>query len=252
MRKSRLAQIIAAASRALAWLSLVGLLSSGAIAWAQERSHAELIAEVQRLAQQATLGTPLAPHRGAPSGARVEVELGQLDARLKLAPCAKITPYMPANSRPWGATRLGLRCTDGARWNVYMPITVKVFAQAPAAALTLPMGTVLTAEHLTQSQVDLAAEPSPVIGQLDEAIGRTLTRPLHAGQAIRQAHLKPRQWFAAGELVRIVTAGPGYSISAQGVALMAGIEGQTAKVRAESGRIVSGRPNGQRQIEVLL
>jgi len=38
-----------------------------------------------------------------------------------------------------GRTRIGLRCTQGATaWNVYLPLTVKVFAPALAAAAPLP------------------------------------------------------------------------------------------------------------------
>jgi flagella basal body P-ring formation protein FlgA len=236
--------LVWATLRGAARVCLAGLLASGAAAWAQLGTDPSLAAEVQHLAQEATAGVP--------GGARVEVEMGRLDARLRLAPCARITPYLPPNSRPWGVTRLGLRCTDGARWNVYVPVTVKVFALAPAAVRALPLGTLLTPSDLAFAQVDLASEASPVLGRPEEAIGRALIRPLRPGQALRQADLKPRQWFAAGDMVRIVAAGSGYSISAEGLALTAGIDGQNAKVRAESGRIVSGRPNGQRQIEVPL
>lgn len=244
MNKPCLSALTSVTSNVVAWLSLLGLLASGSVTWAQDRADPSLIAEVQRLAHEAGAG--------ALRGARVEVEMGQLDSRLRLAPCAQITPYLPPNSRPWGLTRLGLRCTDGARWNVYMPVTVKVFALAPASVQALPIGTVLDATHITLAEVDLASESSPVLGRPEDAIGRALARPLRPGQALRQADLKPRQWFAAGDTVRIVAAGSGYSISAEGLALMAGIDGHSAKVRTESGRIVSGRPNGQRQIEVPL
>jgi len=240
----RLVALTVAVARVVGRLSLLGLLASAALAGAQDGTDPGLVEQVQRLARDAG--------PGAPRGARVEVEIGQLDTRLKLAPCTRITPYLPPNARPWGLTRVGLRCTEGGRWNVYMPVTVKVFAQSLAATQTLPVGTVLSAEHLTHAEVDLASEPSPVIAVPSQAIGRALARTLKPGQAIRQADLKPRQWFAAGDTVRIVAAGVGYSIGAEGLALMAGIDGQSAKVRTESGRVVTGRPSGQRQIEVAL
>jgi flagellar basal body P-ring formation protein FlgA len=240
----RLVVLTVVAARRLGRLSLVGLLASAALAWAQDGADPDLAEQLQQLARNAGPGV----HRGA----RVEVELGQLDNRLKLAPCARITPYLPPNARPWGLTRVGLRCTDGGRWNVYMPITVKVFAQSMVATQALPAGTVLSGDHLTSAEVDVASEPSPVIALPGDAIGRPLARTVRPGQAIRQADLRPRQWFAAGDTVRIVAAGRGYSIGAEGLALMAGIDGQSARVRTESGRIVTGRPTGQRRIEVAL
>jgi hypothetical protein len=45
---------------------------------------------------------------------RMEVEVGALDRRLTLAPCAQVEPYLPAGSRLWGKTRVGLRCVQGS------------------------------------------------------------------------------------------------------------------------------------------
>src|SRR5574340_1348775 len=41
---------------------------------------------------------------------RGELTLGELDPRLQLAACARIEPFVPPGSPPWGATRIGLRC----------------------------------------------------------------------------------------------------------------------------------------------
>ena len=48
-----------------------------------------------------------------PAPLRMEVAIGALDARLRLAPCSHVEPYIPVGSRLWGRTRLGLRCTQG-------------------------------------------------------------------------------------------------------------------------------------------
>ena len=53
-----------------------------------------------------------------PNTARVEVTLGELDPRLRLAPCNRIDPFVPPGQRLWGRSKVGLRCADGARWTV--------------------------------------------------------------------------------------------------------------------------------------
>ena len=184
---------------------------------------------------------------------RIAVELGQLDPRLQLAPCAQIQPYLPAGTRPLGRTRIGLRCVDGqARWNVFLPVTVRLFAQALVTTAPLPMGTVLQASHFTLAEVDLAERPDPAFTTTPPVLGRTLARPLGAGDALRRNDLKPRQYFQAGDLVRVVAVGQGYAVSAEGQALSHGIEGQPARVRTESGRIVTGVPAGDRRVELAL
>jgi flagella basal body P-ring formation protein FlgA len=208
-----------------------------------------LAAEVQRLAREAAVivwGDAATPPR-------IEVVLGRLDPRLKLAPCQQVLPYLPAGARPLGHTRMGLRCARGATaWNVSLPIAVKVWAPSLVASTVLPAGTVLEARHLVSAEVDLAERADPAIAMPEAALGRTLARGLAAGEALRRTDLKTRLWFSAGDTVRIVAVGPGYAISSEGQAMGPGLEGQSARVRTESGRIVSGVAAGERRVEVAL
>jgi flagellar basal body P-ring formation protein FlgA len=227
-------------NKALLWLSLLAPLGAGAAALDDA-----LTQRVQSLADEAS-------RQGAP-GRRVEVRVGQLDPRLKLAPCTTVQPYLPAGMRLWGAARIGLRCADaGVRWNVFLPITVDVFGPGLVAAAALPAGAVLTAADLKPGSVNLSASPSAALTSSDFAIGRTLAKPLSPGDALRDADLRARQWFAAGDNVRIVAGGSGWRIHGEGQALNPGLEGQTVRVRTESGRIVSGLATGDRMVEVPL
>jgi flagella basal body P-ring formation protein FlgA len=190
---------------------------------------------------------------GEKKAVRVEVKVGKLDPRLRLAPCAKIEPYLPPGLPVWGQTRMGLRCTQGSRlWNVSLPITVSVFAQATVAKANLAIGTVLEADQLGLAEVDIAAGHGPAVADPALVVGRVLGRNLMAGATLRQSDLKARQFFAAGETVRVVALGPGWQVVTEGQAVNAGIEGQTARVRTESGRILNARPSADRQVELAL
>lgn len=186
---------------------------------------------------------------GTPGMPRFEVTVGQLDPRLRLAPCGLIQPYVPEGARMWGKSRIGLRCVQGAtRWNVYLPITVKVFGTALVATGGVQAGSVLAAADLSMAEIDLAEDSSPPIARTELAVGRTLARALKPGQGLRQSHLKPRQWFAAGETVRVLAQGEGFSVAGEAQALNAGIEGVPVRLRTESGRILTGQPVGERRV----
>lgn len=188
---------------------------------------------------------------GAP-GLRLEVEVGALDSRLRLAPCERVEPYLPTGTRLWGRTRIGLRCAQGGTpWNVYLPLTVKVYGRGLTVAAALPAGAVLTAADLQPAEIDLAAGAAPLLAS-ELAVGRTLARPVAAGQALRQSDLRARQWFAAGDTVQITAVGPGFRVSGEGQALGPGLEGQPARVRTESGRVVVGQPVAERRVELSL
>jgi len=182
---------------------------------------------------------------------RVEVEVGALDPRLRLAPCERVEPYLPPGARLWGRTRVGLRCTLGPkRWNVYLPVTVRVYGTALVAAAPLPAGAVVGAADLRTGEVDLAAAPAPVLAEPARVVGRTLARALAAGHAVHEADLQARRWFAAGETVTVVAAGPGFRIAGEAQALTPGIEGQPARVKTPGGRVLTGVPAGERRVEV--
>jgi flagella basal body P-ring formation protein FlgA len=200
--------------------------------------------EIETLGQAATAGL---------AGARVEVEAGRLDPRLKLAPCERVEASLPAGARAWGRTRVALRCLQGpVPWQVYLPVTVKVFAPAWVAAAALPAGTALEPSHLRPAEVDWAAERSPPLAEAGPALGRRLLRALAPGQALRQADLARQQWFAAGERVQLLARGTGFSVSGQGLALAPGIEGQPVRVRTDAGQVLSGIAVGTRRVEVAL
>lgn len=184
---------------------------------------------------------------------RVAIEIGKLDPRLRLAPCRRIEPQLPQLGSLWGRSRIGLRCIEGDKpWQVWLPVVVHVFAPALAPTRALAAGTVLAADHLQSTEVDWAAEARAPLTRADEVIGRTLGRSLQAGQAVRSGDLRQRQWFAVGDTVRLRARGDGFTVSGEGQALGPGVEGQSVRVRTESGRVLSGVPVSDHQVEVSL
>lgn len=226
--------------------SLSVLLATAPSAWGQAALDPALVERVRQLAETAARVT-------APPNTRVAVEIGQFDARLRLAPCLQVQPYLPAGMSVWGRSRIGLRCTEGAvRWNVTLPVRVAVFGRAVVANGPLPAGASLTKDQLALADIDIAAEPGAVFTDPEPLVGRVLSRPLAAAEAVRVPGLKARQWFAAGDIVQVRAAGEGFSVASEAQALGAGIEGQDVRVRFESGRIASGRAVGERRVDLLL
>jgi flagella basal body P-ring formation protein FlgA len=174
-----------------------------------------------------------------------------LTHRLRPAPCERVEPYVPAGTRLWGRSRIGLALRAGPYAERVPPVTVKVYGRALAAAAALPAGAVLTSADLQTAEVDLAAGTLPLMTPAS-ALGRALARPLAAGQPLRAADLRARQWFAAGDTVQIDAIGTGFRISGEGQALGPGLEGQPARVRIAGGRVVTGQPVAERRMELRL
>ncbi len=172
---------------------------------------------------------------------RLEVSVGALDSRLKLAPCGNVEPYLPAGSRLWGKSRVGLRCVDGVtRWNVSIPVAVKVMGTAFVVKTQVAPGSVMAQSDVTEAEVDWAQETQSVLADASAWLGLVATRQLGTGQVLRQGMVKAAQVFQAGAQVRVIAQGPGFQVSGEAQALSAGVMGQLARVKMDNGRVASG------------
>lgn len=172
---------------------------------------------------------------------RMEVTVGELDRRLRLAPCARVEPYIPVGTRLWGRSRLGIRCLDGTvRWNVFLPVTIKAYGQAWVIKGDVAAGATLMQDDAIEAEVDWAQESSPIVANPSQWVGQVASRALTTGQALRQSMVKPAQVFQAGAQVRVIAQGAGFQITSDGQALSAGIVGQPVRVRMDNGRVMTG------------
>ena len=242
-----LRQFMRLSCAAVLWMACSGLFS--AVAHAQTDTQSSFEALAQNWLRDAT---QLAQ---SSSGAtlRMEVKVGSLDSRLKLAPCANVEPYLPPGSRLWGRTRIGLRCIDGvSRWNVSLPVTVNAFGNAWVIKGPVQPGAAITEDDVVEAEVNWAEESNPVIRDRALWVGQTATRLLATGQTLRQGMVKPAQVFQAGASVRVVAQGPGFNVSSDAQALSAGVVGQMARVRMENGRVSSGVVLDMRTVKIDL
>jgi flagella basal body P-ring formation protein FlgA len=206
-------------------------------------AQAQAVAEpnFQAMAQDWLRDATASSQPTGPTALRLEVKVGNLDSRLKLAPCGNVEPYLPAGSRLWGRTRVGLRCIDGmSRWNVSLPVTVNAYGNAWVIKGSVASGAAIAEDDVMEAEVNWAEEASPVIRDKALWVGQIATRQLTTGQTLRQSMVRPAQVFQAGAQVRVLAQGPGFQISSDAQALSAGVVGQVARVKMENGRVSSG------------
>jgi len=184
-----------------------------------------------------------------PVDADVEITVGDPDPRLQLAACREYEPFVPTGARLWGRTSLGVRCTDGANWTIYLPTHIKVFAPALVAARPLVRGQTVTAEDVRVDRVELTGLPAGVLGAADTLDQRTLTRALAAGEPLRRDLLRAPNVLQAGDVVRVQAGGTGFSISTEGKALAAAIDGQTTQI-AVGTKVLTGVARAGKVVEV--
>ncbi|KWN86374.1 flagellar basal body P-ring formation chaperone FlgA [Burkholderia ubonensis] len=169
-----------------------------------------------------------------------------------LAACTTLEPFLPTGARLWGRTTVGVRCAGERPWTVYLQAKVTVQATYYAAARQIAPGEVLTAADLVARDGDLTLLPLAVITDLSQAVGSTALARVAAGLPLRQDMLKSAASVSAGQTVRVVAAGPGFTISAEGSALANAAPGQSVRVRMAAGQIVTAIVKDAGTVEIPL
>ncbi|MGU7814659.1 flagellar basal body P-ring formation chaperone FlgA [Burkholderia sp. AW49-1] len=169
-----------------------------------------------------------------------------------LAACTTLEPFLPTGARLWGRTTVGVRCAGERPWTVYLQAKVAVQATYYVAARQIAPGEPLTAADLVARDGDLTVLPLAVITDPAQAVGATALARISAGLPLRQDMLKSAASVSAGQTVRVVAAGPGFTISAEGSALANAAPGQSVRVRMAAGQIVTAIVKDAGTVEIPL
>jgi flagella basal body P-ring formation protein FlgA len=183
-------------------------------------------------------------------GGRVDITHGELDPRLQLAPCTRVELFLPQGSRLWGRGAIGARCVEGATWQVWLPVTVRVFAPALVAVRPVATGEPFADADVRVEEIDLTREPAGVLA--DPALLRSVVaaRPIQPGTPLRADHVRRKPVVAAGDPVRLVYRGEHFQVTSEARALAAAAEGQSVRVQTDSGRVVTGIAQPDRTVEI--
>ncbi len=210
-------------------LLLIALLLQAAVAHARQ-DPAEVKRVIEDFLQVQTRGLP----------GQASFTVGAIDPNNHLAPCPALEAFLPAGSRPWGRINVGVRCQAAAGWSIYVPVQVRVLGEYFVTARPLARGQAVAAGDLARRQGDLTELPAGVVTEEAQAVGKVLGISVQSGQILRSDILRAPLAVQQGQSVKIVSAGKGFRVSAEGKALANAVDGQVVQVRTASGQTVSG------------
>lgn len=181
---------------------------------------------------------------------KVTVTVGNIDTRMTLADCPAPEAFLMPGSKAWGKTTVGVRCAAPSRWTVYIQANVSVLGNYIAAATPLSQGQAITETQLVTMQGDLTTLPASIATDKAQVVGRSSNVSISAGTPLRLDTLRSQPVVLNGQMVKLVTAGSGFRITAEGKAIANAAEGQVVQVRTQGGRSVSGIARAGGQVEV--
>lgn len=171
---------------------------------------------------------------------KVTVSVGAVDQRLNLAPCPAPEAFLMPGARAWGKTTVGVRCAAPSPWTVYIQSQVSVLGSYVAAAVPLVQGQAIEDAQLAMMQGELTALPPGIATDKVQLVGKSSSMSISAGTPLRVDMVKAKPVILQGQLVKLVTKGNGFSVSAEGKAAGSAAEGQVVAVRTGNGQQISG------------
>ena len=218
---------------------LLSLITGTAFA-ADSQDPAKLRQTVDQFLQVQSAGLP----------GKVTVTVGNVDGRMKLAACPAPEAFLMPGSKPWGKTTVGVRCAAPSPWTVYIQANVSVLGNYIAAAAPVPQGQPIVDSQLATIQGDLTTLPANIATDKAQVLGRTSNIAISAGMPLRLDSLRIKPVVQTGQLVHIVSAGPGFKVSAEAKAVGNAGDGQVVQVRTAGGQNISGIARAGGMVEV--
>jgi flagella basal body P-ring formation protein FlgA len=220
--------------------ALLLLAITGAASAAQTQDPARLRQTVDQFLQVQSAGLP----------GKVTVTVGNVDQRMKLAACPAPEAFLMPGSKPWGKTTVGVRCAAPSPWTVYIQANVSVLGNYIAAASPVPQGQPIVESQLATMQGDLTTLPASIATDKAQVLGRTSNIAISAGMPLRLDSLRIKPVVQTGQLVRLVSSGPGFKVSAEAKAVANAADGQVVQVRTAGGQNISGIARAGGMVEV--
>ncbi|MHB9100303.1 MAG: flagellar basal body P-ring formation chaperone FlgA [Sulfuricella sp.] len=181
---------------------------------------------------------------------QVTLTVGAIDPRLQLHSCDTPEAFLPAGSRLWGNSTVGVRCQSATPWTVYVPVSVRIMAQTAVATRPLSAGQTVSPADVAMQSSDLSQLPPGVITDPALAIGKTVIIGAATGQAFRHDMLRAPQVIQQGQTVKLMAKGNGFQVTSEGKALANATLGQVVSVRTQSGQVISGIAKQNGVVEV--
>ena len=196
-------------------------------------THASARTQSHDSIRQAAEEHVLAQHDGGRQELRLKV--GQLDSRLKLKQCSsRLETFSPTGRSLTSRQTVGVRCSTGQPWTLYVPVSVSIMKEILVASRELPRGSIISAGEMRLQERDVTRLRGGYQEHPQQVVGRMLKRSLHQNDALLPAQILQPQTVQRGGRVTILARAGTLQVRMTGKALSGGSKGDLIEVLNES------------------
>ena len=171
-------------------------------------------------------------HQAPEREGRLEIEVGYIDPRLRLARCGhEPEVFLPPNTQLSGRTTVGVQCQSPERWRIYIPVEVRHMVSVVVARNPIYRGETVERDDLARESRDTGGLRGGHFTDPAEITGQQAERRLRPGRVISARDVAPPVLVERGSRVTITAGSGGFAVSVKGEALADGRKGETIRVR---------------------
>ncbi|QQN97523.1 flagellar basal body P-ring formation chaperone FlgA [Pseudomonas sp. SW-3] len=185
---------------------------------------------------------------------RYEIEVNQLDPRLRMPMCDKeLTATLESPATPIGRVTVKVRCDSTSPWTVFVPAQVRLFRDVVTTTRPLKRAGVIEPGDVMLRERDISLINQGYFTSLEQAVGQKLTRPTVANQVLTLVHLEQAEVISKGDQVVITARSGTLSVRMPGEALSnGGLREQIRVKNLNSQRVIKAQVIAPGQVEVAM
>jgi flagella basal body P-ring formation protein FlgA len=169
----------------------------------------------------------------------VEVAVGPLDERLRLAVCSEpLQASLPAGANFRPKTTIAVSCHGATRWTVYVPVSIQTKVSTLVLRHAAARGARLSAEDIEIQVRKVEGTSASYLTNVNELTGRSLKRPLSGGAVLMADAFVEDTLVKRGQQVTLLAAVGGIEVRATGRALSDGRSASRVRVQNLASQLV--------------
>jgi len=186
--------------------------------------------------------------------AKVDIKVGNLDKRLRLAQCEQNLQFnMKDVAGNGGNINVQVACTGRTAWTILVPAVAKIYRPMAVAGRTLQRGELVGENDLTTEIKEMTDFRMGFALLPETIIGKEVKFTVNKGEAFRNSVLDAPLVIKRGDTVSMEASAGEISVRTNGTAVSDGRIGQQIRVKNnQSARVINARVVGPGQVQSIM
>ncbi len=184
---------------------------------------------------------------------RHDIQVKQLDPRMRMNACDKDLTAALESSRPVGRVTVRVRCEGSSPWTVFVPAQVQLFRNVVTVMRPLKRDAIVTEDDVAMRERDVSSVGLGFLSSLDQAVGQKVVRPMVIDQVVTPVALEQPRMIHKGDQVVIIARSGSLAVRMPGEAMSDGSFNEQIRVKnLNSSRVIKANVTGPGQVEVAM